>query len=217
MAPEVLTTTHIKFLLIGGASGVGKSTILKRIPIENKVNTGTLFKNRMAISSRDEIRSSNWSEFEGEVADDLAQFVIESLSSGKPVVIDTHFAAKLNGRRYRIGLKRNLIFELGRQVFDYALQNKKSLKVFVVLIGCNPHSLLRRRRLDKSRNRELFPSDCFNALRDNRVCSGQYLSELLRARTGLSDIDGLSIEYSIVENEDLDKAVSALHAILQIN
>ena len=202
--------------VVGGASGVGKTTVLKAVAEVPHFNTGTLFKSRMSVESRDDIRKSDWSQVEEAVADDLAEVAVSSLREGGAVIIDTHFAAKLNGHLYRVGLKRPLIFQVGRRAFEFADATGCDLHVFVILIDCDPHALLRRRRMDTSRQRELVPSDCLNALRDNKMCSFQYHRELIRACVAASPRQQHKVNYVPVDNDDLEASRQAISALIPV-
>ncbi|GEM_PF-2137305 len=201
--------------IVGGASGVGKTTLLGAIPGLQIFNTGTFFTERIKLASRDDVRKSDWSIFEEEVLSDLSRSVLTSLDADKTIVIDTHFAAKIHGRQYRIGLKRNLIFLLGKDIFLCSEKNEKMMIVRVVLINTDPHSLLLRRRMDNTRDREIVPSDCLNDLLENRKCAGQYLSELIRAQRQICGSSASRVKYDVVENNDFYTAKNNLLSILE--
>jgi len=213
---QSVSPSPLVLAVVGGASGVGKTTVLEAVAEVPKFNTGTLFKNRMSLESRDDIRKSEWSQVEEAVAEDLAEVAISSLREGGAVIIDTHFAAKLNGHLYRVGLKRPLIYQVGRRAFEYADAIGSDLHVFVILINCAPHALLRRRRMDTSRQRELIPSDCLNALRDNKMCSFQYHRELIRACVAASPRQQHKVDYIPVDNDDLDASRQAVSALIPV-
>lgn len=216
MAAELRNLTpasNLTLAIVGGAAGVGKSTLLDELANVSRFSTGTLFKKHMTLASRDDVRISDWSLYEDAVAQDLTDLVVSSLSNGEIAIIDTHFAAKLRGKLYRIGLKQQLLFNLGRAAFEYADSKGQSLSAKIVLINCGPHELLNRRRLDKSRNRELIPSDCYNGLRENKTLANQYLFELLRARGDSGNQH--EVKHYVVENNDLQVAADELKKILR--
>ena len=104
---------RLTLAIVGGASGVGKSTLLGALDSTQQSSTGTLFKNRMTLATLDEVRSSHWPDYEEAVTEDLRSEVIETLARAESAVIDTHFAAKTPGGEYRIGLRADLLVQLG--------------------------------------------------------------------------------------------------------
>lgn len=197
--------------VVGGASGVGKTTLLNAVSWLDRVNTGDLFKRHMALANRDEIRSLNWAAFEGEVRRDLETAVREKAVRGKRgILIDTHFAAKLNGDAYRIGLERSEIFSLASSAVKLASEYGIRLHTLIVHVTAEPAQLLTRRRLDGSRKRELVPSDCVQALTRNEQCSGQYLYEFARAFRGYGRDEVSPPRLTHIMNSDLDRAVSEM-------
>ena len=198
--------------IVGGASGVGKTSLLKQTDLKAKqINTGTLFKKRMTLDKRDDVRKGDWSIYEPEVMNDLSNFVLESFQRGEDVIIDTHFAAKIYGRNYRIGLKEKFLFDFGMFVFR---EIKADILIQIVLITADPYTLLERRRLDESRDRELIPSDCYNDLRSNDVYSIRYSGEIYRAFQKFGSIGRYNIEYHRIENNDFEAALANLKNIL---
>jgi adenylate kinase len=166
----------------------------------------------MAVPDRDSIRSGDWSKFENDVAGDLVHKAVESLSAAEDLVIDTHFAAKVNGSHYRIGLRHDLIFQIVQRACEFAA-NRITLRVLVVHIHSDPFALLARRRLDKERKRELVPSDCVTALSRNSVCAGQYHHEALRA-VRAAKLDPRSVcAFHRVDNDDLLTALARMKEI----
>ncbi len=202
-----MTRHSLKVIVVGGASGVGKSTVLSAADLGlGAINTGTLFKARMSIANRDQVRTADWSKFEEEVTLDLTRTTLGQLVENGKAVIDTHFAAKILGHDYRLGLKQSLLFDLARQFAQHAESADSSLELKVVLFDCDPHSLLERRRLDSSRKRELIPSDCYNALRENAVCSRRYVSEFRRALHDSAFTSIHRVSYIKIKNEAIGQA-----------
>lgn len=198
--------------IVGGASGVGKTSLLKQADSKAKqINTGTLFKKHMVLNKRDDVRKGDWSAYEPGVMNDLSNFVLVSFQRGEDVIIDTHFAAKIYGKNYKIGLKEKYLFDFGMFVFSII---KTDTLIQVVLITADPHALLNRRRLDKSRDRELVPSDCYNDLRSNDVYSTRYSREISRAFQKFGSIGRDNIRYHRVENNDFKAALTNLKNIL---
>jgi adenylate kinase len=200
----------LRLAFIGGASGVGKSTVLGMLPDELKFNTGTLFKEHMALEDRDDVRKKVWSNFEDAVAADLVHIVGQALDRHGVAIVDTHFSAQHHGREYRIGMRQNLIHWIGHELFARAADRGILVSAKVILVKCDVNSLLRRRRLDTARKRPLVPADCFNALRANDTCSHEYFRELVRAAKGSEH----TVQYFTVENEDLALSRPALHRAL---
>jgi len=137
------------------------------------------------------------------VARELEKDIAATFAAGEHAIIDTHFAAKLHGTHYRIGLSRELIFKLARGLFASVAERGQSLHAAVVLIDANPHCLLTRRREDTSRNREIDPADCVRALQRNRMCVGQYASEFARAKQSCSTRVPQIVSLDIVMNEEI--------------
>lgn len=204
----------LTYLIVGGAAGVGKSTLLEHILDANKLSTGTLFKSHMALQSRDDVRISDWSQFENVVTDDLIELSIQSLNDGIPTILDTHFAAKLNGKNYRIGLGQSFLFSLLSRIAEFASAKNQFITIYIVLISCDVHDLLERRRLDKSRSRDLVPSDCYAGLRQNRTFANEYYSQAVRARNAIDD-GQCSVKYVSIENKEMRAAISELQGIFR--
>lgn len=196
--------------VVGGASGVGKTTLLDSIASIDRINTGDLFKQHMAITDRDEIRSTDWSKFEKPVADDLISVAMEKARTRRGLVIDTHFAAKLNGTEYRIGLSRGCLYRIATEVLLAAAMLQVRVLTSIVLVYSSPYDLLARRRMDPSRKRELAPADCIKALSRNNTCSTQYLFEFARAYKA-SDLSGREfVIMKRIENSNQDQATSEM-------
>lgn len=200
--------------VVGGASGVGKTTLLNAVSWLDRVNTGDLFKRHMSLASRDDIRTLNWAAFEGAVREDLETAVREKAVRGmRGILIDTHFAAKLNGDAYRIGLDRAEIFSLASSAVRLASDYGVRLQTLIVHVTAEPAQLLTRRRLDESRKRELVPSDCVQALSRNEQCSGQYLYEFARAVRGYGPDEASPPRLTHIMNSDLDRAVGEMKSV----
>ncbi|MBU4332249.1 AAA family ATPase [Patescibacteria group bacterium] len=198
--------------IVGGASGVGKTSLLKQTNSKAKqVNTGTLFKKHMTLEKRDDVRKNDWSVYEKDVINDLSNFVLKSFRHDENIIIDTHFAAKIYGRNYRIGLKEKLLFDFGTLVFK---EIKTNILIQVALITVDPHALLARRRLDESRDRELIPLDCYNDLRSNDVYSTRYSGEISRAFQKSGHIGENIVKYYRIENNDFKATLTNLKNIL---
>lgn len=203
---------HLTLLIVGGASGVGKTSLLRAVDdLPQPISTGTLFKDHMSLASRDDVRRGDWTACEADVVENLKAVVWESVRDNRLAVVDTHFAAKVHGSNYRIGLDRVLVFEFAKAAFKAAIDEGMRLSARVALIECDPYELFRRRRLDTTRDREPLPSDCYNDLRANRVCARQYLAELARARNSLSLCGEERVRYTAILNADFDKAARGLH------
>ena len=204
-----------QFLLgiVGGASGVGKTTLLNSIDGIKRVNTGDLFKHRMSVTSRDDIRSGDWSAFEPIVGSDLVNSVIEALPDQPGLIVDTHFAAKLLGNHYKVGLAHNMIRKFVVESIRASSSFNVEIRSLVVLIDAKPQDLLSRRRLDTSRKRELVPSDCVRSLTRNRQCSGQYFFEVASAfkdsAKSAKDLTGFHRLY----NTDLASATTEIQKV----
>lgn len=200
-------------LLVGGASGVGKTTVLDGLKGYPILNTGDLFKESMKVRDRDGIKNSDWTKVEDVVAEKIAVRATDLLLEKRAIIIDTHFAAKVHGKRYRIGLRRDLIYTIVGSVMADCDRKAIRLQTKVVLIFCDPYALLRRRRLDTSRKRELVPAECVIALRENNRCSLFYLHESSRARADLTGSALHEVSYLRLENDDLKKAVNQLKSV----
>lgn len=196
--------------IIGGASGVGKTSLLKLFADIKQVNTGDLFKHAMILSNRDEIKKGDWSTFEYDVISNMIYVTSNLLRTDQDLIIDTHFAAKIFGTSYRIGLKEKYLCQFGQTIFKLDLIDRLSINV--ILITTDPYLLLARRRLDRFRNRELVPSDCYNDLRSNDIYSHRYLSTLRIANKKINR--QCKINYHLIKNEAFDSARKHLTEII---
>jgi adenylate kinase len=194
-------------VIVGGASGVGKSSLLSCVSHIKQLSTGTYFKAEMSAASRDDIRKSDWTQFEKAVSAKLTEDVVDTLSSSVAVVVDTHFAAKVNNKTYRVGLHRQLVFEFASKILSDSRLDSSVIVFLLVHVQCEPQSLLKRRRLDISRNREVVPSDCIMALSRNRDSLFKYHSEILRA-TLAAGVSNSQVRMVQIENSDLTQAQS---------
>lgn len=204
-------------LIVGGASGVGKTSVLQRLLGVQQISTGTLFKGYMALQSRDAVRTVNWAMCEDAVAKDLVASVVGLLPDHPGAIIDTHFAAKIHDRSYRIGLSKPLIFRLGRELFRAADACGRRAWISVALVAVDSRSLLNRRRGDTTRDREFSPSDCVLSLRANSGCAAEYASEFWRAELAAYDEIGQRVTSAVIENCNLDSAQDALEQIWKRN
>jgi len=196
--------------IIGGASGVGKTSLLKLFSDIQQVNTGDLFKAAMSLDNRDKIRKGDWSLIEPDVTLSIEKVTSESIQAKQDLIIDTHFAAKIFDRNFRIGLREKYLYQLGQFIFGSDLKNE--LRINIVLIKTNIFMLLARRRLDKSRNRELIPSACYNDLRCNEIYSYRYLAALRRAA---DPKQSFKIEYHSIDNDRFDLSQKHLANIIR--
>lgn len=197
------------FAIVGGASGAGKTTLINSLPPHRRFNTGDYFKSAMSLEDRDQVRSLRWTDFEQVVADKLANDMTLDLEIGQITILDTHFAAKVGGTQYRIGLSRALIFKIFRIIMAaHRSAAVGPLQWRVILVDISPELLLARRRSDHSRRRELDAADCVRALERNRVCSTQYLYECARAAKA-EGANAYLPAYGLVENSDLGIARSS--------
>ncbi|MFH1225838.1 MAG: ATP-binding protein [bacterium] len=198
--------------IVGGAAGVGKTALLEKAAVSaERINTGTLFKRCMSLKKRDDVKKGDWSVYEADVGKELANLVLKFANQGKNVIVDTHFAAKIHDRNYRIGLKEQYLFDFGISVFKAI---KENILVQIILIATSPHSLLNRRKLDKTRDRELIPSDCYNDLRSNNATSSGYMREMLRAAQKTSDVNRIDVKYYCIENNNFETSLTNLKNIL---
>ncbi len=202
--------------IIGGASGVGKTSLLRLFEDIKQVNTGDLFKQVMLLENRDEIRNGDWSILESDVTANMINVVSDAFQVGQDLIIDTHFSAKIYNKQYRIGLEEKWLLQFGEAIFKLNSGIDKGIKINVILISTSPYLLLTRRRLDKSRNRELVPSDCYNDLRCNNIYSHRYLSALRRACKNLNiNEQTYKMKYDIVQNEVFDLSQKQLIKIIR--
>lgn len=204
----------IKIAVIGGASGVGKTTLLNTIPKLKLFNTGSFFKTYMGLHKRDDVRKGDWSVYERDVIKDITKSVIASFEYNQKIVIKTHFAAKIYDKKYRIGLKKNLIHSFGKKIFSHSLKCQMEIIVDVILIASDPYSLLYRRKMDTTRERAPVLSDCLKALRVNEIYSRYYYSELSRAEEKVFEVSKDRVHYHVIENENLGSATKTLKEIL---
>ena len=67
----------MRLIIIGGASGVGKTSLLEQtVSKALRINTGSILKKHMSLVQRDDIRKSDWSIHEPAMTNDLSQFVV---------------------------------------------------------------------------------------------------------------------------------------------
>jgi len=199
--------------IVGGASGVGKTSLLRSFADIKQINTGDLFKSEMTLGNRDEIKKGNWTVFETSVTTNMIQATIESIQRKQDLIIDTHFGAKIYNREYRIGLKEEYLYQFGCSVLGSSVDN---ITIKVVLVTTDPFLLLTRRRMDQTRDRELVPSDCYNDLRNNDIYSLRYFSALRRAEGNLGLSKGsYVIEYHVVENVIFDSAQEQMNKVIR--
>lgn len=198
LGAKMTMATRNRIAVIGGAAGVGKTSLLACLDSWVQFSTGTLFKKHMSLASRDEIRNGDWSLFEGEVASELRDEVLRTLTQdGQNVAIDTHFAAKIYGRSYRIGLSEVHLRDFGRAIFQWAAERGSPFRADVILVTTDPVALLQRRRLDRSRSRELLPSDCVLGLRRNDQYAFKYYQELAHS---VPDGVLIQVKYQVLRN-----------------
>ncbi|MDP2632130.1 MAG: hypothetical protein Q8P25_00200 [Candidatus Curtissbacteria bacterium] len=204
----------MKLVFIGGASGVGKTSLLKAFLDIKQINTGDEFKRFMMLPGRDEIRNGDWSVFESEVTESLIDLISCAVKKGEDLIIDTHFAAKIFAKRYRIGLKEKYLYQIGQSIFSLDLENVS--EILTILVATDPLLLLARRRLDRSRNRELIPSDCFNDLRNNDIYSSRYMASIRRAAWDrFNNQPKVKIQYEIVKNNVFEQAQNMIDKLLR--
>lgn len=202
--------------IIGGAAGVGKTSLLRQFDNIKQINTGDLFKEAMLLENRDEIRNGDWSILEKDVMVSMINVVSDALRSGQDLIIDTHFAAKICNKRYRIGLEEKYLIRFGEMILKSSSDINRRIKISIILISTNPYLLLTRRRLDKSRNRELIPSDCYKDLRCNDIYSHRYLSSLRRSHKNLRINDKMyEIKHHVIQNEVFDLSQKQLIEIIK--
>lgn len=202
--------------IIGGASGVGKTSLLKHFPDVSQVNTGDLFKQVMSLENRDEIRNGDWSILEPSVTASMINVASVAFREKHDLIIDTHFAAKIHSKRYRIGLEEKYLVQFAEAIFKLSSDIDTKIKINVILVSADPYLLLTRRRLDKSRNRELIPSDCYNDLRCNDIYSHRYSSALRRAHENLGINDGIyEMRHYMIQNETFDLSQKQLIEIIR--
>jgi adenylate kinase len=206
-----------RLTFLGGASGVGKTYLLERAGDIIHVSTGTLFKELMVLASRDDVRKTDWSHYEEQVQAELLFQILGLVSLGteRPIVIDTHFGAKISGRGYRIGMRSDLITSLATEIFETACGLATECRLSVVLVTTDAHSLLKRRRLDRSRSRELVASDCVKGLKANEGYSHDYFQSVLRAENMVYGNVRPRSSYYVCVNHDADAAAADLQKQLK--
>lgn len=196
-------------LAVGGSSGVGKTTVLAAAEARRdgwpyaRLSTGTFFTEALALQSRDAVRSAEWPEVEEDVADAMALAIREQAPTSGVIVLDTHFGAKTSRGTYRIGLQADLITRLANAAQEAADSLGRLLALRVAVVETDPHELLRRRRMDKTRDRELSAVDCFNGLRENRRFGPHYASAFRQCSIQAT-------RFRVIANDDLTSAVAAL-------
>ena len=95
--------------IIGGASGVGKTSLLKLFSDFRQVNTGDLFKSSMSLLNRDEVRGGDWPEFEIEVTKiSLFLFDGQGIAHSIGFGLASHFGVLFN--KPSIGVTKKALF-----------------------------------------------------------------------------------------------------------
>jgi len=75
--------------IIGGASGIGKTSLLKQFADITQINSGDLFRDAMSNINRDKIKNGDWSIFEPDVTQLLKNVIKESFQSNSDLIIYT--------------------------------------------------------------------------------------------------------------------------------
>ncbi|MFW9875616.1 MAG: ATP-binding protein [Candidatus Thorarchaeota archaeon] len=131
-----------KLVLIGGAKGVGKSTVLdelsKDFPFEI-VNTGNIVK----------LVKNNSFNYE--------QIILHLISKQEGLIFDTHYAV-YDGDD---GFKRNKLYDLLPKI-----DQKRNMKL--ILVDSTPEIILKRRKKDVSRSRRMEFNHIKRELEKNR-------------------------------------------------
>jgi len=161
--------TQGKLLFIGGAAGVGKTSVVSRVTElvasrshANCVvrNTGTYFKNALEsigqpVAGRDEIRHARWKAVESTVAAQIVSefHIFEEGSENLLFIVDTHFAVS-SPLGYMIGLGIKYIEAASASIFDSEITQKmEQYLAAVVLVETDLLSILQRRQVDLDRIR----------------------------------------------------------------
>jgi adenylate kinase len=201
-------------IVVGGASGVGKTSVISPISETKSFSTGDYFKSAMRLADRDKIRTLNWLDFQADVSETLSHDLKRHFQDHDSAVIDTHFAAKESNGRYVLGLSRPHLHILYRNVFGGVVERGGEVKTHFILIDCNPTQLLDRRRNDSSRDRELHPADCVRSISRNRTCFGQFLFEGARAKSATCPSQ-INVSGHVIVNEHLEIARASLEVVLK--
>jgi len=169
-----------KIYFIGGAKGVGKSSLLNSKTIKNKglqiVNTGDFFNRANKIYTYN-------------VKEKAKQDMLNYLISNTPLIADTHYAGFLNG----IFSGR---FERGLYLEELAfLDNNSDLEL--ILITLDPKVALERRKKDLINQRDLNFDRIKKEIEANQSYFEEYCSQLQKQGT-------------IIENMNYDVAVKSL-------
>ena len=176
-----------KIYFIGGAKGVGKSSLLNSESIVSKgleiVNTGDFF------NKANKIYASN-------VKENAKKDMISYLIKKAPLIADTHYAGFLNGI-YDGKFERGLYVE----ELDFLDSN---CDLELILITLNPEIILERRKNDSKNQRDLNYSNLKREIEANYLYFNQYCTQL--QKKGI-----------IIENVDYNVSVKNLNEIIKSN
>jgi adenylate kinase len=111
-------------------------------------------------------------------------------------------------------MRRALIYKIGQAVCSVFSDIATPSCFKVIHIKANPAELLERRRCDTSRTREVIPSDCVIALRENEHNFLQYQEEILRATINASNAH-IVASHHVIHNSNCDDAKKQLTEIFK--
>lgn len=174
-----------KTIVIGGASGVGKTSVINFL-IEkcagksninvSQFNTGSYFQKLLSRGAgkaieRDDIRNVNWRTLEFEVANHIVSdfFQIPPLSC---YLLDTHYAAN-SPYGYMMGLGLKCLEQIVRSIYPDN-PSEEDYYAAIILIEADIAEVMERRKADIKRYREMSIIDIVRNLELSRVYSLEY-------------------------------------------
>jgi|TARA_Y100000310_G_C20487926_1_gene717739 adenylate kinase len=173
-----------KIYFIGGAKGVGKSSLLNSKHIMNKgleiVNTGDFFNRANKI-------------YNNNVKENAKEDMLDYLINNSPLIADTHYAGFLNGI-YSGKFERGL-YEEELNFLDH------NSELELILITLDPQIALERRKQDIRNQRDLNYDNLKKEIEANQLYFAEYCSQLQKKRT-------------VIENIDYDISVKNLNKII---
>jgi len=163
-----------KSYIIGGASGVGKTSLVRDCVDKTKykvISTGDLFESAandvFGLSiDRDSLKHMNWKILEDYVVESLCN-IAESIDSS--LVVDTHYAVLHSGEFIR-GLGRHSIRKFGN-----SLKKSGYEKCDCILVEA-PYNEIKKRVASDSRKRDM--NILFDEIEANRKFADDYVSIL---------------------------------------
>ncbi len=177
----MLTSKNIKHILIGGAKGVGKTTLITSPSIKNKFKT-IIYSNQLKLYAK-EVFGKNFIKLNLEERDVLRKLVVENIIKDKNhgiFIWEVHFCCYEFNRK-RVVIPNNLL----------------EIASAIIFLTLNQTALEQRRLNDKAKKRSCSPKII---LRDSKV-------ELEYAKKTSREFN---IPLFIYQNDNLDNKINEI-------